>query len=109
MWSRGVRCVSGSISSQSEGGLNDIRQLDALLTGLGFTQKRADSEVRWAALNTVLLLRKHVAAHMALAAAMGARASVPACIAALEAELNLEELMQSEPASSPDNDNDDDA
>lgn len=43
----------------AEGGTNDIMQLDALLRALGFTQKKADAEIRWALLNTVMLLRRY--------------------------------------------------
>ncbi|XP_042991864.1 uncharacterized protein LOC122318508 isoform X2 [Carya illinoinensis] len=43
----------------AEGGLADINKLDMLLKSLAFTQKKADSQVRWSVLNTVLLLRRH--------------------------------------------------
>ncbi|KAL8147297.1 hypothetical protein AgCh_004859 [Apium graveolens] len=36
----------------AEGGLADINQLDSLLNGLGFTQKKANSHVRWDAPST---------------------------------------------------------
>ena len=76
---------------QAEGGLNDVQQLDGLLRALAFTQKRSDSQVRWAALATTTLLRRHAAAHSALEAAMLSGASVGACIAVLEQ--NLGELI----------------
>ena len=72
---------------QAEGGLNDVQQLDGLLRALAFTQKRSDSQVRWAALATTTLLRRHAAAHDALQAAMMAGASVGTCIAVLESKL----------------------
>ncbi|KAG6646119.1 hypothetical protein CIPAW_08G171500 [Carya illinoinensis] len=40
----------------AEGGLADINKLDMLLKSLAFTQKKADSQVRWSVLNTALLL-----------------------------------------------------
>ncbi|MCI08279.1 stress regulated protein [Trifolium medium] len=63
-------CTEYLIYGVSEGGLDDIRKLDSLLNGLGFTQKKADSQVRWSVLNTVLLLRRHEAARAKLAEAM---------------------------------------
>ncbi|KAK0602809.1 hypothetical protein LWI29_037139 [Acer saccharum] len=54
----------------AEGGLDDINKLDVILRGLGFTQKKADSQVRWSVLNTVLLLRRHKGARAKLAEAM---------------------------------------
>ena len=50
-------------------------------------QAKADAQVRWAVLNTVTLLRRHEAAHDALAAAMQRGASIGECIALLEAQL----------------------
>ena len=72
---------------QSEGGLNDVRALDALLSALNFSQKKADSEVRFAVLSVVLLLRREAGAHDALAAAMEAGSSVATCLAVVEANL----------------------
>ncbi|THG01322.1 hypothetical protein TEA_002814 [Camellia sinensis var. sinensis] len=68
----------------AEGGLADINQLDGLLKGLGFTQKKADSQVRWAVLNTVLILRRHDGARARLAEAMSDRRSVGFCIDVIE-------------------------
>ncbi|CAL5330321.1 unnamed protein product [Camellia sinensis] len=68
----------------AEGGLADINQLDGLLKGLGFTQKKADSQVRWAVLNTVLILRRHDGARAKLAEAMSDRRSVGFCIDVIE-------------------------
>ena len=86
---------------RAEGGLADIQQLDALLQALGFTQKRADSQVRWAVLNTALLLRRHAAAHAALAREMERGAPVADCVAALEAALAAEDLQTPAPAAAP--------
>ncbi|KAI8027676.1 hypothetical protein LOK49_LG02G02027 [Camellia lanceoleosa] len=68
----------------AEGGLADINQLDGLLKSLGFTQKKADSQVRWAVLNTVLILRRHEGARARLAEAMSDRRSVGFCIDVIE-------------------------
>ncbi|KAH9688928.1 hypothetical protein WN944_007452 [Citrus x changshan-huyou] len=68
----------------AEGGLADINKLDALLKGLGFTQKKADSQVRWSLLNTVLLLRRHKGARAKLAVAMTMGKSVGSCIDIIE-------------------------
>ncbi|CAN1285340.1 hypothetical protein LINPERPRIM_LOCUS18963 [Linum perenne] len=58
--------------------------LDMLLKGLGFTQKKADSQVRWSVLNTILLLRRHGQARAKLADAMSMGKSVGSCIAVIE-------------------------
>eukprot|EP00897_Mesotaenium_endlicherianum_P006447 jgi/Mesen1/5830/ME000297S05022 len=71
----------------AEGGVADIQQLDALFKGLGFTQKKADSQVRWAVLNTVTLLRRHAKTHDMLVDAMIAGKSVGDCIAIIEDQL----------------------
>ncbi|CAL9185800.1 unnamed protein product [Musa hybrid cultivar] len=68
----------------SEGGLADIDKLDTLLKSLGFTQKKADSQVRWAVLNTILLLRRHEKARSLLAEAMSLGKSVGSCIDVIE-------------------------
>jgi hypothetical protein len=64
-----------------------LLQLDSLLRSLGFTQKKADSQVRWAVLNTVTLLRRHAKAHNVLVDAMIAGKSVGECIAIIEDQL----------------------
>lgn len=68
----------------AEGGLADINKLDMLIKGLGFTQKKADSQVRWSVLNTILLLRRHEAARAKLADAMSMGKSVGCCIDVIE-------------------------
>ncbi|KAI9187326.1 hypothetical protein LWI28_026825 [Acer negundo] len=68
----------------AEGGLADINKLDVILQGLGFTQKKADSQVRWSVLNTVLLLRRHKGARAKLAEAMTMGKSVGSCIEIIE-------------------------
>ncbi|XP_019420025.1 PREDICTED: uncharacterized protein LOC109330324 [Lupinus angustifolius] len=76
----------------AEGGLNDIRQLDLLLKGLGFTQKKADSQVRWSVLNTILLLRRHEAARAKLAEAISMGNSVGSCIEIIENSIDVSDL-----------------
>ncbi|KAI3900499.1 hypothetical protein MKW92_035216 [Papaver armeniacum] len=76
----------------SEGGLSDIYQLDSLLKGLGFTQKKADSQVRWAVLNTILLLRRHERVRLKVAEAMSSRKSVAFCIDTIENTINVDDL-----------------
>lgn len=62
-----------------------MEQLDVLLKGLGFTQKKADSQVRWSVLNTILLLRRHEAARAKLADGMSQGKSVGSINAQLKA------------------------
>ncbi|XP_021894064.1 uncharacterized protein LOC110811800 isoform X1 [Carica papaya] len=68
----------------AEGGLDDINKFDILLKSLGFTQKKADSQVRWSVLNTILLLRRHQVARTKLAEAMSMGTSVGSCIDIIE-------------------------
>mmetsp|Transcript_40314 Transcript_40314/g.67574 ORF Transcript_40314/g.67574 Transcript_40314/m.67574 type:complete len:404 (+) Transcript_40314:151-1362(+) len=81
---------------QAEGGLSDVNQMDELMRGLGFTQKKADDQVRYAVLNTVALLRQHAATHSALADAMARGSSVAECIQVIEANLDRSELTSEE-------------
>jgi hypothetical protein len=72
----------------AEGGLDDVAQLDGLLRALGFSQAKADSQIRWAVLNDAALLRRYAATHAALAGAMERGASVGECIGVIEDELD---------------------
>ncbi|XP_078165765.1 uncharacterized protein LOC144560440 isoform X1 [Carex rostrata] len=76
----------------SEGGLNDIAQLDGLLKSLGFTQKKANSQVRWAVLNTVLILRRHEKARLRLAEAMSSGKSMGSCIDVIESSVDFQDI-----------------
>ncbi|OMO99032.1 hypothetical protein COLO4_13563 [Corchorus olitorius] len=76
----------------AEGGLADINKLDLLLKGLGFTQKKADSQVRWSVLNTILLLRRHEVARAKLAEAMALGKSVGSCIDIIEDNINEDDI-----------------
>ncbi|XP_023769373.1 uncharacterized protein LOC111917965 [Lactuca sativa] len=77
----------------AEGGLSDVNTLDKLLNSLGFTQKKADSQVRWAVLNTILILRRHERARTHLANAMSAGKSVGSCIDVIEKNIDEIDLM----------------
>jgi len=73
----------------AEGGMNDIRQLDFLLSGLGFTQKKADDQIRWSTLNTVLLLRQNQNVIDKLAKEMVADSPLSKCLLTVEQNLVL--------------------
>ncbi|KAI3691282.1 hypothetical protein L2E82_49566 [Cichorium intybus] len=79
----------------AEGGLADVNTLDKLLNSLGFTQKKADSQVRWAVLNTILILRRHERARTHLATAMSEGKSVGSCIDVIEKNIDEVDLMVS--------------
>lgn len=85
----------------AEGGNNDVQQLDRLLMALGFSQKKASAQVRWALLNTVQLLRKYARVHERLADEMSRGASVGQCIALLEEELKGDEDLIVRPEGDP--------
>ncbi|XP_024961563.1 uncharacterized protein LOC112502002 isoform X1 [Cynara cardunculus var. scolymus] len=72
----------------AEGGLADVSTLDGLLNSLGFTQKKADSQVRWAVLNTILILRRHEQARAHLAKAMSEGKSIASCIDVIEKSID---------------------
>ena len=63
-----------------------------LLQSLGFTQKKADSQVRWSVLNTVLLLRRHKLARAKLAEAMSMGKSVGACLGIIEDTIDVSDI-----------------
>lgn len=66
--------------------------MDLLLKSLGFTQKKADSQVRWSLLNTVLLLRRHEGARAKLAEAMSLGKSVGSCVDVIEEFIDVSDL-----------------
>lgn len=84
-------CQEYILHGKSEGGLNDVRQLDTLLKALSFSQAKASGQIRWSVLNTIALLRQHKAAHAQLSAAMAASKPVSECIAIIEAALDRSE------------------
>lgn len=69
-----------------------MEQLDMLLKSLGFTQKKADSQVRWSVLNTVLLLRRHKLARTKLAEAMSMGKSVGSCLGIIEDTIDVSDI-----------------
>lgn len=69
---------------KAEGGLSDIMQLDGLMKALGFTQAKADDQVRWSVLNVVTMLRRHSELQDKLADAMLRKLSVSECIRVIE-------------------------
>lgn len=64
-----------------------MAQLDRLFSALGFTQKKADGQVRWAVLSVAALLRRLAPLHDRVAAMMAEGRSVGACVEAIEAAL----------------------
>ncbi|KAA8545041.1 hypothetical protein F0562_019860 [Nyssa sinensis] len=76
----------------SEGLHSDVEKLDRVLKWLGFTESEADSQVRWATLNTVLILGRHREARSRLAEAMALGRSVGFCIDTIEKSLNDVEI-----------------
>lgn len=72
---------------RAEGGLADVQQLDRLLRALGFTQAKADDQVRWAVLNVVSILRRHEKVQDKLADAMSRGETVAECMAVIEKAL----------------------
>ena len=59
-----------------------------------FTQKKADSEIRWAILAVVTLLRRHSKTHKQLAKAMAAGKSVSECLAIIESNFAKENTRE---------------
>ena len=86
-------CMEYILFGFAEGGLSDVQQLDGLLRALAFSQKKSDSEVRWAVLNTTALLRRHVGVTEKLADAMARGASVGECVTLIETEVQKAELV----------------
>ena len=74
----------------AEGGVADVQQLDGMLRALAFSQKKSDSEVRWAVLNTITILRRHEAVVRKLSEKMAAGGSVGECVALIEQNLSDE-------------------
>jgi hypothetical protein len=58
-----------------------------MLRALAFSQKKSDSEVRWAVLNVITILRRHESVVRALADAMARGATVGACVRLIEEKL----------------------
>lgn len=80
-------CMEYILFGFAEGGLSDVQQLDGLLRALAFTQKKSDSEVRWAVLNTTSLLRRHIKVTEKLADLMARGGTVGECVMLIENEV----------------------
>lgn len=65
-----------------------MKQLDRVLKWLDFTEDEAESQIKWAALTTVLILDRHREARSRLAEAMALGRSVGFCIGTIENALN---------------------
>ncbi|KAL6324320.1 hypothetical protein AAG906_012566 [Vitis piasezkii] len=72
----------------SEGLHSDVEQLDEVLKWLGFSESEAYSQMKWAVLNTVLILSRHHEARLRLAKAMALGKSVGYCIDTIENVIN---------------------
>lgn len=64
-----------------------MKQLDRVLKWLGFCKDEANSRVKWAAMNTVLILRQYQEATSRVAKAMASGGSIGFCIDAIESGL----------------------
>jgi len=80
-------CMEYILFGFAEGGMSDVQQLDGLLRALAFTQKKSDSEVRWAVLNTTALLRRHIKVTEKLADLMARGGTVGECVMLIEKEV----------------------
>ncbi|CAN8065676.1 unnamed protein product [Agarophyton chilense] len=75
---------------EAEGGDSDVRALLQLLQGLSPSWNEDDVRVlaRWAALQAIVLLRRHKSALHALAAAMSENSTVGTCVQRIEATVH---------------------
>ncbi|THG01319.1 hypothetical protein TEA_002811 [Camellia sinensis var. sinensis] len=76
----------------SEGLHSDVEKLNRVLKWLGFTKSEADSQVKWAAVNTLLILVRHQEARSRVAEAMALGKSVGSCIDIIENTLIGKEI-----------------
>ncbi|KAL7235005.1 hypothetical protein ACSBR1_018475 [Camellia fascicularis] len=76
----------------SEGLHSDVEKLNRVLKWLGFTESEADSQVKWAAVNTLLILVRHQEARSRVAEAMALGESVGSCIDIIENALIDKEI-----------------
>ncbi|KAI8027675.1 hypothetical protein LOK49_LG02G02026 [Camellia lanceoleosa] len=76
----------------SEGLHSDVEKLNRVLKWLGFTENEADSQVKWAAVNTLLILVRHEEARSRVAEAMALGKSVGSCIDIIESTLIDKEI-----------------
>ncbi|KAH7847093.1 hypothetical protein Vadar_021784 [Vaccinium darrowii] len=71
----------------------DVEKLNSVLQWMGFEESEVDSHLKWAVINTVLILVRHQEARSRLAESMGLAKSVGSCIAVIEDTLNGNELQ----------------
>ncbi|KAI8013095.1 Serine/threonine-protein phosphatase PP2A-5 catalytic subunit [Camellia lanceoleosa] len=76
----------------SEGLHSDVEKLNRVLKWLGFTENEADCQVKWAAVNTLLILVRHQEARSRVAEAMALEKSVGSCIDIIENTLIDKEI-----------------
>lgn len=76
----------------SKGHHGDMEKLDMVLKWLQFTEDEADSLTRWAVLNTLLILRRHGKARLALVEAMAHGRSIGNCIDVIESALSYQDI-----------------
>ncbi|KAJ0014463.1 hypothetical protein Pint_19927 [Pistacia integerrima] len=76
----------------SKGHHSDIDKLERVLGWLGYRKSEAISQVKWAALNTVLISHRNSEARSRLAKAMAAGRSVSLCIETIENAISGKEI-----------------
>lgn len=78
------------VFGHSEGHYSDINKLDKVFQWLGYNKSEADSQVKWAALNTVLISHHHIQVRSRLAEAMALGRYIGSCIDSIENALSGE-------------------
>ncbi|KDO48518.1 hypothetical protein CISIN_1g019873mg [Citrus sinensis] len=80
------------VFGHSEGHYSDINKLDKVFQWLGYNKSEADSQVKWAALNTVLISHHHIQVRSRLAEAMALGRSIGSYTSKILTEQSLELL-----------------
>ncbi|XP_027160370.1 uncharacterized protein LOC113761540 isoform X1 [Coffea eugenioides] len=65
---------------------SDVDQLDRVMSRLGYSTDMANSQIKWAAINILLILRRHHKATSRVAEAMALGRSIGFCIDAIETD-----------------------
>ncbi|KAI3506356.1 hypothetical protein L1887_28713 [Cichorium endivia] len=76
----------------SKGHHGDVEKLDMVLKWLQFTEDEANGLIRWAVLNTLMILRSYSEARLALVEAMTRGRSIGNCIDVIETALNYHHI-----------------
>ncbi|KAI3691286.1 hypothetical protein L2E82_49573 [Cichorium intybus] len=76
----------------SKGHHGDVEKLDMVLKWLQFTEDEANGLIRWAVLNTLMILRSYSEARLALVEAMTRGKSIGNCIDVIETTLNYHHI-----------------